>query len=110
LSTGKETAFVADERLVALRLRHDEVVRISRLRRGLDFFLRRIEPAKLDVLQNGVVKEKGVLRNEPDVFAKRALRQRTQIVPVDPHDSSRRIVETQDEGKNGALPSSACPD
>ena len=50
LSAGKETAFVADERLVALRLGHDEVVRVSGLGRGLDFLLGRIEPAELDVL------------------------------------------------------------
>ena len=65
LSAGKETALIADQGLVALWLRHDEVVRISRLRRGLDFFLRRIEPAKLDVFQNCVVKRKVSCETSP---------------------------------------------
>src|SRR4030095_10637982 len=46
----------------------------------------------------------------PSVFAERTLRQRTQIVPVNSHGTGRRIVETQDEGKNGALASSARAD
>ena len=71
-----KTSLVADDSLVALRLRHDEVVRVSRPRGGLDFFLRRVEPAELDVFEDGVVKEKGVLGDEPDLFAERALGER----------------------------------
>ena len=40
LAAGKQTTFVADDRLVTLRLRHDEIVRESGPRRRVNFFLR----------------------------------------------------------------------
>src|SRR4029079_18187136 len=96
--------------LVAFRLRHDEVMRVGRFCRRVNFLLRRIEAPELDVLQNGVVKQEGILRDEPDLLAERALGQGTQIVSIDPDDSGCWIVETQDERKNGALAGSAGAD
>ena len=46
LAAGKETAFVANHGLIILRLRHDEIVRVSGLGGGINFLLRRVEPAK----------------------------------------------------------------
>src|SRR6185295_17453473 len=77
LPAGKETTFVADERLVAFRLRHDEVVRVGVFCRRVNFLLSRVEAPELDVLQNGVVKQEGILRDEPDLLAERALGQGT---------------------------------
>ena len=56
LAAGEQTALVADYSFVAARLRHDEVVRVGSLRRGVNFLRRRVRPAKLDVPENRVVK------------------------------------------------------
>ena len=90
LSAGEQAAFVANDRLVALRLRHDEIVRVGGLRRGVDFLLRRVEPSKLDVVEDGVVKQKRFLRDETDLLAQRFLRDGPQIVPIDA-DCSRLV-------------------
>ena len=74
LAAGEEAAFVADDRLVALRLGHDEVVRVGGLGGGVDFFRGGIEPAELDVFEDGVVKQKRLLRDEADLFAQGILR------------------------------------
>ena len=84
LAAGKQAALVADDGLVALRLRHDEVVREGGLGGGVDFLLGRVEPAELDVFEDGVVKEEGLLRDEADLFAQRLLRDLAQVAPVDP--------------------------
>ena len=68
LSAGEKAAFVADDRVVTLRLSHDEVMRVGGLGGGVDFFLTRIEPAELDVTEDAIVKEKGILRNESYLF------------------------------------------
>ena len=84
-----KTTFVADHRFITVRLGDDEIVRISGPRCRVNFFRRRIEPAELDVFENGVVKQKCFLRNQADLFAQRFLCQRAQIVIVD-FDCCRR--------------------
>ena len=68
LATGEQTALVADDGLVTLRLGHDEIVR----KRGpgglVHLFPGGVEPAELNVFKNGVVKQKCFLRHEPDLF------------------------------------------
>ena len=76
--------FVADDRFVAVRLRHDEIVREGGPRRRVNFFRRGVEPAELDVFEDGVVKQKCFLRDEADLLAQRFLRQLAQILAIDP--------------------------
>ena len=57
LPAGKEHPFVADDGVVLLRLLQDELVRVSHLRRGVNFFARRIKPAKKDIVVDGIVKQ-----------------------------------------------------
>ena len=52
-------------------------------RRLVNLFLGRIEPAELNVAENGVVKQKCLLRDETDLFAERLLRERAQILAID---------------------------
>ena len=99
-----------DDGFVTFRLRDDELVRISGFGCRVDFFARGIEPAELDVFENRVVKQKGILRNQSDLFAKRYLRQSAQIMAVDPHYARGRIVKPKNERKNGALTRAAGPD
>ena len=73
LAAGEQAAFVADDGLVAVRLRHDEVVRESGLARR-----RRPPPwsrraGRTGCFEDGVVKQKRLLRDETDLFAQRLL-------------------------------------
>ena len=108
LAPGEEAALVAHDGFVAERLRDDEFVRVSGFGGGVDFLGRGIEPAKLDVLKDRVVKQEGVLRDQSDLRAQRKLGQRPQILAVDPHHAGGRIVKTQNERKDGALARAAC--
>ena len=56
------------------------------------------------------MKQKCLLRDETDLFAQRLLRQRAQILAIDADAARRRIVEAQDERKNGALARAARAD
>src|SRR5438105_15741236 len=51
LSAGKKTAFVADDRLIAVRLRLDEIVRERGSRRFINLPRLRIEPAELNIFE-----------------------------------------------------------
>ena len=79
-------------------------------RRFANFFFRRVEPAELDVSEDRIVKQKRLLRDEPDLFAQRFLRHRAQIAAVDSYSAGSRIVETQDQRKNRALSRAARAD
>src|SRR5437588_8684686 len=48
LSTREQATLVADGRFVSLRLRDDEVMRVSRLRCGVNFLRSRVKPSELD--------------------------------------------------------------
>ena len=97
LAAGKETAFVADHRLIPLRLRHDEIVRVGSPGRGVNFFLRRVESSELDVLEDRIVKQKCFLRDEADLFAQRSLCD-AAANPVHRFEPCRRIRIVQDAG------------
>ena len=68
---------------------HDEVMRERRLGGCVDLVRRGVQPAELDVFVNGIVKEKRLLGNEPDLLAERALRQSAQVSAIDPNDPAR---------------------
>ena len=75
LAAGDETAFVADDRVVAVGLRQNKFVGESSLRRRVNFFGGGVEPSELDVFENGVVKQKCFLSDQADLLAQRSLSQ-----------------------------------
>src|SRR5438874_12999802 len=97
LAAGKKASFVANDSLVALWLGHNKVVRIGRSRRFVNFFRRRIEPAELDIAEDRIVKQEGLLSDEPNLFAQRFLRHRAQISTIDLYSSGSRIIYAQDQ-------------
>src|SRR4030081_3005547 len=97
LATGEQTTLIANLRFVTLGLGYDKIVRKRSVGGGIDFIARSVESPKLDVVENGVVKQKRVLRDEADLFAQRFLRERPQVVAVNSHDPESRIVEAQHE-------------
>ena len=56
LTAREKTAFVANDRIVTLWLRHDEIVSESGVRRFINFFRRGVESSELNIFENGVVK------------------------------------------------------
>ncbi len=62
------------------------------------------------LLQNGIVKQEGFLRDETDLFAQRFLGQAAQILAIDADRARGRIIEPQDEGQNRALARAARAD
>ena len=97
LSAREHAALVADGRFVSLRLRDNEVMRVSRLRCGVNFHRRRVEPSELDVFEDRIVKQKRFLGDEADLFVQRFLGEGAKIVAIEAHHAARRIVETQDQ-------------
>src|SRR5206468_10238036 len=85
LSTGEQTSFIANDCLVVLWLRHDEIVGISGFGGPVNFFRCSVQAAELDIVKNGIVKQKRFLSNEPHLFAQRFLRDEAQILPIDFH-------------------------
>ena len=68
LSAGQEHPFIANDGVVFLRLFQDEIVRISHLRCCVNFLPGSIEPAEKDVVVDGIVKQKCVLRHQADLL------------------------------------------
>src|SRR5207249_10752425 len=73
LSTGEKASFVADYGFVAFWLRHDKVVGVSSLGRFVNFLRRGVQPAEQDIVEDRIVKQKCLLRHEPELFAQRFL-------------------------------------
>src|SRR6266496_4632093 len=69
LAAGEKTTLVTNDCFVAMRLRHDKIVGESSVGCFINFFWRGIEPSELDVFENGIVKQKGPLRDESNLFA-----------------------------------------
>ena len=103
LPAGEHAAFVADDRLVALLLREDELVGVGQFRRRLDLRARGVEPAVADVREDGVVEKEGVLIDHRDVLAERGLRDLADVVPVDADRAGLRFVEPLEQPEKRAL-------
>ena len=80
------------------------------LGRFVDFFFARIEPPVLDVLENGVVKEKGLLIDDANLGAKRILRDLADFLPIEADCSFVRIVESEDQREKSAFARPALAD
>ena len=68
LSTGKHATFITDYRLVAIWLGDNEVMREGGAGRGVNLFRSSVEPSELDVVEDGVVKQKCVLRHKTNLL------------------------------------------
>src|SRR5205085_3467272 len=110
LAARKEHSFIPNHRVIAVRLFNNELVRISGLRRRINFFARGPGPAEKNVIVNGIVEQKCVLRHKADLFAQGTLSQRPEITTINPHGPRSGIVQAQDERENRALAGSAWAD
>ena len=110
LTARKEHAFVANHGVIGMRLFNDELVRVSCLCRRVNFFARSPGLAEKNVIVDGIVEQKCVLRHKSDLFAQRTLSQRPEIATINPDDTRGGVVQAQDERENRALAGSAWAD
>ena len=95
LAAGKPLSAVADDRLVALRHLHDEIVRQRCLRRGIHLFFRHVRPAVAEIVPDGVVEQNGFLRHDRHLFAQRPQSHIAHIIAVDAHDARGGRMEAR---------------
>ena len=68
---------------------------------GVNLFRSGVEASELDVVKDGVVKQKCVLGDKTNLFSQRLLRERAQIAAIDPDAARDRIVQAQNQRQNG---------
>ena len=85
-------------------------MRVSGPRGRVNFLLRRVKSAEQDIIEDRVVKQKRLLRDQADLLAQGFLCDRAQISAVDLYRSEVGSYKPQDERENRALTGSARPD
>ena len=103
LATRQALRAFAEQGVVALGQRHDEVVRRGHPRRLLDLLPRRIRMTEGDVGRNRVGKEEAFLENQTDVPTHVVEVERAHIVAVEQHATRGRIEEPRDQAHEDAL-------
>ena len=97
LAARQLEAALADHRVVAVGQTLDEIVDMRRSRCLDDLIGRSFRPAIVDVVENGVVEQHGILRHDAEIAAQAALRDRAQILPVDRDTAAADIVEAKQQ-------------
>ncbi len=97
LAAREQGAALAHDEAIALLLRHDLVVELGGLGRGLDLGVGRVEAPVADVLPDRVVEDEGVLRHDRDLVYERLDLGLPQIDAIDRDPSLLRIVEARHE-------------
>ena len=100
LSAGESVAALAEDRVVALRQRHDEIVRGGDARRFLDLRRRRLGMAEGDVGRDGVGEKKALLENEADVAAQIVEVELAHVDAVDQHAARRSDRRSAESGSS----------
>lgn len=103
-------AALADHRFVAVGQAQDEVVDMGQLRRPLDFLDRGAGTAIGDVVEDRVVEQDGVLRDDTDGGAQRRLRDGRDVLAVDQDAARVRIVEAEQQPADGRFSGAAGAD
>src|SRR3989449_3967716 len=103
LAAREAHAPLADERVVAVGARHDEVVSVRLARRAHDLLERRVGPPVRDVIADRVAEEEVLLRDDADLRAERRLRDVAQIVAVERDPPRGHVMEAGHEVDEGGL-------
>src|SRR3954471_2053333 len=97
LPTRQLDAALADERVIALRQAHDELVGVGTARGVCDDGVGRIVPAVRDVVAYGAVEEKDVLLHDCEQIAIAAQLEVADVGAVEENAATRGIVEPRDQ-------------
>ena len=96
-SHGELYAALADMRVVAFRQDRDELVHASRARHLLDFRPGRTGPAEAEIVKNGTVEEKRLLRNDADLLAQFAEGNIGHVAAIEQDFSAGRLVKPAEQ-------------
>ena len=110
LAARQGRAALADQGVVALRLAHDEVVRLGERGRLLDLGLRRIGPADPQVVADGAVEQRRILEHHADVAAKRFELDVAMVEAVDADRARLRVPHAVQQRHRGAFAGAGLPD
>src|SRR5262245_10015839 len=91
----KRDAAFAENRVVALRQRNDELVRVGESRGGEALLGRGSRRGAGDVVADTGGKQNVVLERDADLRAQRFQRELTDVAPVDQDAPALRVVEAQ---------------
>ena len=103
LAAREREALLADDRVVAVRQLHDELVRLRGTRRGLDLRRGRVGPAERDVGGDRVGEEERVLEHHADAAAQRLERRVAHVDAVDRDRAGVHVVEARQQEPDGRL-------
>ena len=101
LTAGEAGAFLADDGLVAVVEIDDELVGKGVAGGFFDLLAGGIETANANVLDDGVVEEDRILRDQRDRVVESFLFDLTDVASVDPKSAPLDVVETADEVGEG---------
>ena len=102
-AAGERAAAIADDGVIAVRQRHDEVVAARLFRRRDHLVLRRVGLAEEDVCADRVVEEVDVLEHHRDVREQTVAGKFAQVVSADGDAAALRIVKAREQTANGRL-------
>ncbi len=94
LAAGQRHAVFADRRVVALRLRANEVMRIGEPCRFLDLRVGRFRAAVADIVADRAFEEVRLLRNIGEAVAQRLFGDVGDVLPVDQDFAAGRVVRS----------------
>ncbi len=95
---------LADHRPVALGKLADEVIDLRQSRRLVDLLLGGIRTPVLDVVEDRIVEEHGILRHHADRRTQALLGHIANVLAVDGHATGGDIVEAEQDAPYGRLP------
>src|SRR3546814_2113167 len=101
---------LADLGLLPLRQQRDETVDRRALGRRRNLLRARIGTAIGDVVADRIVEQHRVLRNDPDLGAQALLGHRLDVLPVDRHPPTLRVIEAKEQSRDRRLARPRRPD
>ena len=102
-AAGERAAAIADDGVIAVRQRHDEIVAARLFRRRDHLVLRRVGLAEEDVCTDRVVEEVDVLEDHRDVREQTVAGKFAQVVSADEDTPALRVVKAREQTANGRL-------
>lgn len=109
LSTRELHATLANFRREAVGKLQDEVVRVHHPRSLQNLFVGCCRSSVADILHDGSCKEHRLLAHQADLLAQPLDVQLADVVAINPHGPSRRVIEPLQKRHDGALAAAARP-
>ena len=96
-------AALADDSIIAIRQRHDEVVAAGLFGGSDHLILRGVGPAEENVGADGVVEQIHILEHHGDIGKQTVAGELTQIVAAEGDAAALGVIETGQQAANGSL-------